>query len=128
MTNKKSLKERAQEMSVRLPIMKDLDKGEMSDLLNKPVTIRDFDFMTGVIDKKTKAEKEPFAVFTIDEDPDHFYFGGMVITDLLQKLDNEGYHAEILADGLPCLFTEVKSKDGNKYVNVELYPGTPENK
>lgn len=119
---RKSLRERAEEMTVRLPIMKDLDKGNLDDLLNKPVTIREFDFMSGVVDKKTRAEKPPFAVFTIEEDPAHFYFGGMVLTDTLKKLQDEGYQDEIKADGLPVIFTKVRSAEGTIYTNVILYP------
>jgi hypothetical protein len=123
-TPRKSLRERAEELQTRLPIMGDREKGNMDDLLDKPVTIREFDFMTGVLDKKTRQVKPPFAVFTVEEAPGIFFFGGMVLTDILQKFKEEGYEQDIKDEGLPVMFKKVKSQDNQMYTNVLVYPVT----
>jgi hypothetical protein len=114
---KKTLKQRAQEMSqAQLPIMVDRDKGEMEDLIGQIVTIRDYGFLT--------SEKGgEYAVFIVDEDPKVFYFGGKVLTDSLTEFDQDGFHADVLKDGLPVLFAKKKSKDKkNTYTSVMFYP------
>lgn len=117
----KSLRERTQEFSNQLPFMVGRDKGDLDQILDTPVTIRDFGFMTGV-DKKTKENKE-FVSFIIDEDPKCFYFGGQVITDNLKKLEADGYMEEIQAEGLPVEFVERTSNtSGNDYISVTYYP------
>jgi hypothetical protein len=117
----KSLRERAQEFEIQLPIMKDRTKGDLDGIKNITVTIRDFGFMTA-LDKKTKLEKE-FACFIIDEDPACFYFGGQVVTDNLKKLEADGYTAEIQKEGLPVEFTDRHSDtSGNDYTGITYYP------
>jgi len=121
---KKSLKERAAELhAVRLPIMENRTKGDVQDLVGVYCTIRDYGFLPS--DKNDSAD---YAVFIIDDEPKEFFFGGMVLTDTLHKLDDEGYGDEIRADGLPVLFTKVKSKNGQRYINVVLYPEQPDEK
>jgi hypothetical protein len=111
---RKSLKELAQKMGNRLPIMEGREKGTAEDLLDKIVTIRDFDFL--------RNDKGRFAVYVIDEDPAHFFFGGMVLTDQLLTLEKEGYHPDIVNEGLPVRMSEKRSKNKMTYTNVETYP------
>lgn len=123
----KSLRERTQEFSNQLPFMVGRDKGDLEQILDTTVTIRDFGFMMGK-DKKTKEDKE-FVCFIIDEDPKCFYFGGQVITDNLKKLDADGYLPEIKAEGLPVEFVERHSEtSGNDYISVTYYPEPKEEK
>jgi hypothetical protein len=109
-----SLKERASQLSATLPIMEGREKGEMDSILNTVVTITDYDFLQG--------DDSPFAVFTIEQIPYMFFFGGGVITDHIQTLDKEGYKAEIQKEGLPVRFEKKKSKNGRMYVNAILFP------
>ena len=113
--NMKSLKERAREFSVSLPFMEGREKGDTKDLIGLVSTITEYGFLPN--DKGGR-----FAVFTVQERPKQFYFGGMVITDQLEQLDAEGYHDAIVNEGLPMLMTEKKSKSGMKYTNVEFFP------
>lgn len=112
---KKSLKERAREFHTRLPFMDGRDKGDTKELLGTVNTITDYGFLPN--DKG-----EAYAVIIVKERPKTFYFGGMVLTDQLTQLEAEGYHEAICAEGLPMLMTEVKSKNGRGYINVEFYP------
>lgn len=113
---KKSLRERAKEMSAQLPIMEGRDKGEVTELLSQIVTITDYGFLPN-------EAGEPYAVFITKERENKFYFGGTVLTARLTELDSEGYHDAIVEEGLPTLLTPAKSKKSNRgYVNVEFYP------
>jgi hypothetical protein len=113
---KKSLKDRAKEFSVQLPFMDGKEKGENRDILGQVVTISEYGFLPN-------DDGEVYAVFTIKERPSKFYFGGAVLTDRLFKLEEEGYHDEIVNEGLPMVLAEKKAKKSNRtYTNVEFYP------
>lgn len=115
-TMKKSLKDRAKEFSVQLPLMEGRDKGDTKELLGQVSTITDYGFLPN-------EAGEPYAVFTVKERAGKFYFGGTVLTARLTELENEGYHDAIVEEGLPMLLTEAKSKKSNRgYTNVEFYP------
>jgi hypothetical protein len=116
-----ALKEFAKALGNSLPFMEGREKEECETLLGKVVTIRDYGFMMGT-DKKTKEDKE-YVAFTIEEDPHCFYFGGQVLTNNMKKIEEEGLHEEVVAEGLPVLFTERKSdKTGNTYTDAKFYP------
>ena len=111
----KSLKERAKEFEVRLPLMEGKDKGDTKELLGQVSTITDYGFLPN-------EAGEMYAVFTVKERANKFYFGGSVLTDRLFKLEGEGYHDAIVAEGLPVLLAEKRSKNNRTFVNVEFYP------
>ena len=111
----KSLKERTKEFDVRLPLMEGKDKGDTKELLGQVSTITDYGFLPN-------EAGEMYAVFTVKERANKFYFGGSVLTDRLFKLDTEGYREAILAEGLPVLLAEKKSKNNRTFVNVEFFP------
>ena len=112
---KKALKERAKEFSVQLPFMDGRDKGDTKELVGTVNTIVDYGFLKGEDDRE-------YAVFIVKERSKVFYFGGTVLTDQLQQLEAEGYHDDIIAEGLPMLLTDKKSKNNRSYTNVEFYP------
>lgn len=112
---KKSLRERAREFSVQLPLMEGREKGDTSELLGQVSTINEYGFLPN-------ENGEAYAVFTVKERPTKFYFGGTVLTDRLSRLEAEGYHEAIVEEGLPILMTEKKSKNKRSYTNVEFYP------
>ena len=82
-TMKKSLRERAKEFSVQLPLMEGREKGETKELIATVCTIDDYGFLPN-------EAGEPYAVFTVKERPNKFYFGGSVLTarlsDLLERV------------------------------------------
>ena len=113
---KKSLRERAREFSVQLPLMEGREKGDTSELLAQVTTINEYGFLPN-------EAGEPYAVFTVKERPNKFYFGGSVLTARLSELEAEGYHDTIVEEGLPVLMTTAKGKKSNRaYTNVEFYP------
>lgn len=113
--NMKSLRERAREFDVRLPFMEGRTKGDTKELLGQDSTIREYGFLPN-------EAGEVYAVFIVDERSDKFYFGGTVITDRLVKLEEEGYHEAIVAEGLPVRMAEKKSKNNRNFINVEFFP------
>lgn len=113
---RKSLKDRAKEFAVQLPLMEGRTKGETKELIGQICTITDYGFMTG-------DTGEAYVAFTVAERPGKFYFGGTVLTDRMSQLEADGYHDEIVLEGLPVLMTEKKNRDGKRtYTNVEFYP------
>ncbi|MBO5870269.1 MAG: hypothetical protein J6Q89_05910 [Clostridia bacterium] len=114
--NLKSLKERAKSFDVQLPFMEGRDKGETKELLGQVSTINEYGFIPN-------DAGEAYVVFTVKERANKFYFGGSVLTARMLDLENEGYHDAIVAEGLPVLLTEEKSKKSNRmYTNVKFYP------
>lgn len=111
----KSLKDRAREFSVRLPFMEGRDKGETKELMGQVTTITEYGFLPN-------EHGEMYAAFIVAERAGKFYFGGTVLTDQLAQLEAEGYHDTIVAEGLPMLMTEKKSKNNRSYTNVEFFP------
>ena len=114
-TTRKSLRDRAKEFSVQLPFMDGRDKGDAKELIGQISTITDYGFLKGDDDNE-------YVVFITAERAKKFYFGGTVLTDQMQQLEAEGYREEILAEGLPVLMTEKRSKNNRSYVSVEFYP------
>jgi hypothetical protein len=111
----KSLLQFAQEMTAQLELMEGREKGNADQLLNIHTTIIDYDFLTG--------DDGDYVVFIVKEDKDHFYFGGGVVTDHMQKFDAAGYKEEIQQNGLPVTFEKKKSKkSGRTYTNAVFFP------
>lgn len=116
MTMMKSLKERAKEFGARLPFMDGRDKGDTEELLGQVSTIKEYGFLPN-------DDGGMYAVFTVEERSNRFYFGGAVLTDRLTELDQEGYGEAIRTEGLPVLMTKVTSKKTKRsYTAVEFFP------
>ena len=112
---RKSLKERAKEFDVRIPFMEGREKGDARELLGTVNTICDYGFLTN-------ETGDEYACFIVKERSNKFYFGGAVITDRLKQFDVEGYHDDIVAEGLPVLMSEKKSRNNRTFTNVEFFP------
>lgn len=112
---RKALKDRAKEFSVQLPFMDGREKGDAKELVGQVSTISDYGFLKG-------DDGREYVVFIVKERAKTFYFGGTVITDQMQQLEAEGYHGDIVSEGLPMLMTEKQSKNKRSYINVEFYP------
>ena len=111
-----ALKERARKLSVRLDLMEGKTKGNMEDLIGEVVTINDFGFMQ---DRKDGTE---YIAFVVKEDPEKFFFGGMVLTNNLKELAMDGFTDTIIKEGLPVRFGTKKKADKTSYTTVEFYP------
>jgi hypothetical protein len=90
-------------------------KGDLDGIKDITITIKDFGMMED-------GSKE-YVAFTIEEDPNCFYFGGQVLTDNMKKLEADGYGDEIRKEGLPVMLGTKRSKASNKdYTTCEFYP------
>ena len=96
-----------------IKFMENRTKGELEEILNKEVTLRDYDFITG--------KEGRFVVFIIDEVADKFFFGGSVITGLLDDISPEN-KKELQAEGVPVEVYSKKSKNGREYNGMTFYP------
>lgn len=114
-TSKKSLRDRAKEFSVQLPFMEGREKGDAESLIAQVITIVDYGFLKG-------DDGRDYAVFITAEHSKLFFFAGAVLTDQLQQLEADGYHDDIILEGLPTLLTKKMSKNKRSYVAVEFYP------
>lgn len=110
-----SLKDYAKSLKVTLPFMDGREKGDMKRLNNMPCTIREYGFLTDEQDKE-------YVCFTIDEDPQHFYFGGQVLTENMRDITDNGFQADVFNEGLPVLFGTRTSKKNREYTTVTFYP------
>lgn len=118
MSNIKDLIKQAKEITLSgLPFMEDREKGDMEDLIDKTVTIIDYGYM--------KDEGKDYAAFITEENEKCFYFGGSVLTDSLQRLDEvltDNEIAELLDNGLQCKFEKKKSKNKREYTKCTFFP------
>lgn len=118
MKNLNELIAKAKEITLSgLPFMEGRNKGEMDNLIDKIVTITDYGFMND--------DGKEYACFICDEYPDFFFFGGGVLTDSLQKLDDvltDNEVAELLQNGIPTYFEKKKSKNKREYTKCTFFP------
>lgn len=96
-----------------IKFMENRTRGELKEILNKEVILRDYDFING--------KEGRFVVFIVDGIEDKFFFGGSVITDLLDSLNPEE-KKELQAEGVPVEVYSKKSKNGRDYNGMTFYP------
>lgn len=108
-----NLQEFLKEKHSKLTIMEGREKEDQKSLLDKEITINDYDFLNG--------EDGEYAVFTIKEDEKCFYFASKILTEELKDIENAGYKSSVQKDGLKIKLIEKKSKNSNrKYIAVEF--------
>lgn len=94
-----------------IPFMEGRTKGSMNALINQTVHIDNFGFING-----TDGE---YAVFTVAEDPQNFYFGGVAITDTLRKIEKDNMSGELANQALRFIMKTGKTSKRN-YVGFEF--------
>lgn len=114
MKNLQDLQNRAAKMTASIEFMEDREKGDMSSMLNLPLTITDYGFLSG--------DNGEYSVIIFEGESKHFFFGGKVITDHLKQLDEDGYEEVIKQEGLPVKFESRKSKNNRWYTDAVLFP------
>ena len=106
----KSLKERVMELGTVVELAAGREKGETKDLLGEVVTINNVEVI--------EMNDNTFVAFTVAEDKKKFYFGGMVLSNDLITLLNEGYGDVIKKEGIKITLNEEKSKNNRTYTKV----------
>lgn len=96
------------------------EKGRFEDLLDRPVTVEAMAFLQSKFD-----EGREVAVFTVAEDPDHFYrTGGGAVVEQLRELQ-AGLDEDGLGwDALVLVFQDGRTKQNRRYyyVRAEVRP------
>lgn len=92
-----------------VPFMDKRTKGDINDLLNEDLHIVDYGYIRG--------RKGDYAVIAFKEYPDQFYFGGMVLTDILRRIDKDNMKEQLLGETLRLSMKDAKEpdRDGNIY-------------
>lgn len=108
-----NLKEFAKTLTNSLPIMEDREKENLCELYGEAVKILDFGYL------KDKDGKE-FVCFIIEQRPQKFYFAGQVLTDMLQRIEQEGYKEELQKEGFWVKLEEKKSGNNRNYTAVNI--------
>lgn len=96
-----------------IKFMENRTRGDLKEILNNEVTLRDYDFING--------KEGRFVVFIVDGIEDKFFFGGSVITELLDSLTPEE-KKELQTEGVPVEVYSKKSKNGREYNGMTFYP------
>lgn len=93
-----------------IPFMESRTKGNLHDMLDKPLHIVDFGFITG--------ENDPYAVILFAES-DKFYFGNTIITEVLQKVEDADKREALKSETV--IFHERENKKGSRtYTAIEF--------
>ena len=108
--NKPSIDDFKELIDVSIKIAKGREKGSVDDLKGEIVTINAIEIV------KDRTTNDEYIAFTIEEDKEHFYFGGSVITDILIRwvhyCSSLGYDDFYPIKGI---IEEKKSKNNLKY-------------
>lgn len=84
-----------------IPFMDGKDKGERSEILDRPLHMDDFGFING--------SDGEFAVMHFAEIPDKFFFGNSIITEMLHKVNAASMKAHLAEQAIT--FTLKTSKE-----------------
>lgn len=94
-----------------VPFMEGRDKGEKSEILDKPLHIVDFGFINGNDGK--------FAVMLFAEIPEKFYFGNSIITEMLEAVERDNQRQALKE--VQITFKERKAKEsGRTYIAFDI--------
>lgn len=95
-----------------IPFMDSREPGELVE--GEVVTLCDYGFIEG--------KDGRYVVFITKEDETKFYFGGLVLTQLCEQLDeyNDDEIQAVLEHGIKITTTKKKSKNGRVYTKVSI--------
>lgn len=111
----KELFERVKELNNRSSLMDGKEKGANIEIEDKVVTLNDYEF-------RKDERGETYAVYTVKEIENTFFFSGMDLSQKLITLDEEGYKEEIKKQGLPMKLHKLKTKKGREFYTVDFLP------
>ena len=95
-----------------IPFMDNADKGDLHDILGKPVRIEDFGFI------KKDGEEGDYGVISLTETLGVFYFCNQVVTDMLHQVEKDDMKEELANQYI--VFSEATSKKGRDYIRFEF--------
>lgn len=95
-------------------IMNNREKINVADLYDQEITFEDFEI------REDESGKE-YAVVTVKEFPDKFFFAGKVLTDIVKELletFGDAVHTMMNDEDIKFKLTQKKTKKGQIYTNV----------
>ena len=119
MLNINDLIKQAQEVTMSgLPFMDGKEKLEVTgEVLNNTLTVDDYGYLEG--------DDGEYVVISLKEYPNHFIYGGSVVTDAFKKLESKvgaESMAQLIQYGLTFRLSELVSKNKRKYVRISFFP------
>ena len=119
MMNINELIKQAQEVTKSgLPFMDGREKLEITgEVLNNILTVDDYGYLDG--------DDGNYVVISLREYPNHFIYGGSVVTDAFKKLEEKigaENMAQLIQYGLTFRLSELISKNKRKYVRISFFP------
>ena len=94
-----------------IPFLEGREKGNLRDLVNKPLHIVDYGFIEGKDGK--------FAVIAFKEDADRFYFGNSIVTEMLEEVDVDGMREELAQQAIQ-FDLRVSKERGQEYMAFDF--------
>lgn len=88
-----------------VPFMADRDAGDINDILGTELVIKDFGFIN---DRSVELGK--YAVFIVDGIDDKFFFGGSVISDVLNTINEDGMKDALCSGDQKVMFMKKQGK------------------
>lgn len=94
-----------------IPFMEGREKGNLSDMLDKPLHIVEFGFING--------EDGEYAVMAFAEDAERFYFGNSIITEMLHTVKDDGMSDELAEQEIT--FVKRTSRNGKRTYTAYVF-------
>lgn len=118
-----NIKSIAKKATVVAEIMENREKGETEELIKSGIvyTINDCEECRITNDK---GEEETVWAYTVEENPDKFYFAGYVLKKIFENIlaECEGDYAElysaVCSQGLKVKYGQKKTRDGKRTVTT----------
>lgn len=87
------------------------------NILNNTLTVEDYGYLEG--------DDGEYVVIALKEYPQHFIYGGSVVTDAFKKLEGKvgtDNMVKLIEHGLTFKLTELVSKNKRKYTRISFFP------
>ena len=94
-----------------IPFMEGREKGNLRDMVDKPLHIVDYGFIEGKDGK--------FAVIAFKEDADRFYFGNSIVTEMLEEVYADGMREELAQQAIQ-FDLRVSKERGQEYMAFDF--------
>ena len=94
-----------------IPFMEGREKGNLRDMLERPLHIVDYGFIEG--------KDGRFAVIAFKEDADRFYFGNSIVTEMLEEVDADGMRDELAQQAIQ-FDLRVSKERGQEYMAFDF--------
>lgn len=89
--------------------------GDVDTLVGKEVVISDYGFI-----KDNTSELGKYAVFMVEGDEEHFFFGSSVVTDVLATVEEDGMKSALCGNQKIMLKKKTSKRSRREYTYIEF--------